>query len=197
MGKVCDILEMWQSRQNPPATPRESLVHIKQMTAIKYISDTEQIVKASWSLVQHDGVAGFKSSERSPFSAGLSAMDIPAGQTQILNVHRIRRIYHHPVKSNENSAPECKLDTENWPNSNKDMDDPNDREVDRMADIESDIERDNGIDDREGAEQRDVSASPNIPGLCQPTQKSKGLAETVLLTVKAKEMRRNTGIKTK
>jgi hypothetical protein len=31
-----------------------------QMTAVGYISDTEEIVKASWPLFQHYGAAAFK-----------------------------------------------------------------------------------------------------------------------------------------
>jgi len=47
------------------------------MTAIEYISDTEDIVKAPWSLFQHDGVAAFKLSERSPLPPALSANELP------------------------------------------------------------------------------------------------------------------------
>jgi len=47
------------------------------MTAVGYILDTEEIVKASWSLFQHDGAATFKLSERSPLPPALSAKDLP------------------------------------------------------------------------------------------------------------------------
>jgi len=47
------------------------------MTAVGYISDTEQIIKAFWSNFQHDGVATFKLSERSPLAPALSANDLP------------------------------------------------------------------------------------------------------------------------
>jgi len=86
------------------------------MTAVGYISDTEQIVKASWSLFQHDGAAAFKLSERSPLPTALSAKDLPGGRTQILNVRRIRRINHHPVESDDDSAPESISDTDDWLN---------------------------------------------------------------------------------
>jgi len=49
MAKVYDFLEMWQGSQNLHATQRESRVKYKQMTAVRYISDTEEIMKASWS----------------------------------------------------------------------------------------------------------------------------------------------------
>jgi hypothetical protein len=92
MAKVHDFLEMWQGSQNLCATQKESCAQNKQMTAVGYISDTKEIIKASWSLFQHDGAAAFKLSERSPFPPPLSAKDLPGGRTQILNVHRIRRI---------------------------------------------------------------------------------------------------------
>jgi len=90
------------------------------MTAVGYISDTEDIVKASWSSSQHDGAAAFKLSERSPLPPPLSAKDLPGERTQILNVRRIRRINRHPVESDEDSASESISDTEDWLNWNGD-----------------------------------------------------------------------------
>jgi hypothetical protein len=73
MAKVHDFLEMWQGSQNLRATQKESRAQNKQMTAVGYISDTEEIVKSSWSLCQHDGAAVLKLSERSPLPPALSA----------------------------------------------------------------------------------------------------------------------------
>jgi len=89
MGKVHDFLEMWQGSQNLRATQKESRAEIKHMTAVGYISDTEDIVKASWSLFRPDGATAFKLSERSSLTPALSAKDCPGVQTQILNVRRI------------------------------------------------------------------------------------------------------------
>ena len=89
MAKVPDFLEMWQGSQNLRAPQKESRAQNKQMTAMGYISDTEDIVKASWSLFQHDGAAAFKLSEKSHVPPALSAKDLTGGQPQILNVHRI------------------------------------------------------------------------------------------------------------
>jgi len=89
MAKVHDFLEMWQGSRNLHATQKESRAQNKQMTAVGYISDTEEIVKASWSLFQHDGAAAFKLSERSPLPPALPAKYLPGERTQILNVHRI------------------------------------------------------------------------------------------------------------
>jgi hypothetical protein len=197
MAKVHDFLEMWQGRQNLCTTQKESRAQNKQMTAVGYISDTEEIVRASWSLFQHDGAAAFKLSERSPLPPALSAKDLPGGRTQILNVRRIRRINRHPVESNDDSASESISDTEDWLNWNGDFDNPNDSEEDWAAADESDIEHNNGIEDPEFPEQQDVSAAPNVLGLVRPTRKSKRQAEKVLVTVNAVETRRNKGGKKK
>jgi len=149
MAKVHDFLEMGQGSQNLRATQKESRAQNKQMTAVRFISDTEEIVKASWSLFQHDGAAAFKLSERSPLPPALSAKDLPGGRTQILNVRRIRRINRHPVESDDDSSPESISDTEDWLNWNGDLDNPNDSEEDCVAADESDIEHNNGIEDPE------------------------------------------------
>jgi len=49
MAMVRNFLEMWQGSQNLRATQKESWAQNKQMTAVGYISDTEEIIKASWS----------------------------------------------------------------------------------------------------------------------------------------------------
>jgi len=77
------------------------------------------------------------------------------------------------------------------------LDNPNDSEDDGEADFESDIEPDNGFEDPESAEQRDVSATPNVFGLIRPTRRSSRHVEKVQVAVKAMEMRRNMGIKKK
>jgi hypothetical protein len=112
MAKIYDFLEMWQGSQNLRATEKESRTQIKQMTAVGYISDTEEIVKVSWSLFQHDGATAFKLSERSPLLPALPAKDLPGGWTQILNVHSIRIINCHPVESGEDGTPESIPDTD-------------------------------------------------------------------------------------
>jgi hypothetical protein len=163
MAKVHDFLEMWQGRQNLRTTQKESRAQNKQMTAVGYISDPEEIVKSSWSLFQHDGAAVFKLLERSPLPPALSAKDLPGGRTQILNVHCIRRINRHPVESDKDSAPESISDTEDWLNWNGDLGNPNDSKEDCAADNDSNIEHNNCIEDPECPEQLDVSAAPHVP----------------------------------
>jgi len=164
------------------------------MTAVGYISHMEEIVKASWSLLQPDGESAFKLSERSSLPPPLPAKDLPGGWTQILNVRRLWRINRHPVKCDQDSATESISDTKNRLDWNGDLDNPNDREDDCAADVESDIEHDDGIEDLESPEQWDASATPNVPGLIRPTRKSKTQAEKMLVTVNAVETRRNTGL---
>jgi len=197
MAKVHDLLEMWQGNQNLRATQRESRAQNKPITIVGYISDTEEIVKASSSLFQHDGAAAFKLSERSPLPPALSAKDLPGGRTKILNVCRIRRINRHPVESDEDSAPESIPDTEDRLNWNGDLDNPDDSVEDCAADDDSNIEHKNCIEDPECPEQQDVSATPYVPGLVQPTQKSKRQADKVFVTVNAAETRTNNGGKKK
>jgi len=116
IAKVHNFFEILQGSQNLCATQKESHAQNKQITAIGYISDTEEIVKASWSNFQHDGAAAFKLSERSPLPPALSAKDLPGGQTEILNVSQIKQIDSHPVECDDDSSPEGISDTENWLN---------------------------------------------------------------------------------
>jgi len=197
MAKVHDFLEMWQGSQNLYATQKESHAQKKHMTAVGYISDTEEIIKASWSIIQHDGPAAFKSSERSPLPPALSAIDLPGGRTQVLIVHRLKRINDHPAESYDDSAPESISDTGHWLDWNGGFDNPNNSEGDCKADDESDIEPHNGIKDSESPEHWVVSATPNVPGLIRPTWRSKTLAEMGLMTVSAMETRKNKGNKKK
>jgi hypothetical protein len=197
MDKVHDLLVMWQGSQNLCATQKESRTQNKQMTAVGYILDTTEIVKATWSLFQHDGAAGFKLSGRSGLPPPLTTKDLPGGRTQILNVRRIWTINHRPVESDQDSIPESISDTEDWLNWNGDLDNPNDSEDDCAAGVESDMDQENGIEDPESPEQQDEMTAPNVPGLIQPIRKSKRHAEKVLLTVNAMEMRRNNGVKKK
>jgi hypothetical protein len=112
MANVHDFLEMWQGSQNLQATQKEFRAQNKQMAAVGYILDAEEIVKASWSLFQHDGATAFKLSQRSPLPPALAAKDFPGGRTQILNVRSIPTINRHSVESAQNCAPESMSDTD-------------------------------------------------------------------------------------
>jgi len=116
MAKVHDILRMCPGSQNLCATQDESRHQTKQMTAVEYISDSEEIVKAPRSLFLHDGAAAFKLSGRSPLPPALIAKNLFGGRTQILNVCPICRINLHPFESDEDSALKSISDTEDWLN---------------------------------------------------------------------------------
>jgi len=90
MAKVHNLLAMWQGSQNLHATQKELHTQNEQMTAVGYISDTEEIVKASWSNFHHDCAAAFKLSKKSPVPPTLSEKDLPGGRTQVLNDCRIK-----------------------------------------------------------------------------------------------------------
>jgi hypothetical protein len=60
MAKVHGILEIWQRSQNLRATQKELHAQNKGMTAIGYISDTEEIVYATCAKFQLDGAPAFK-----------------------------------------------------------------------------------------------------------------------------------------
>jgi len=116
MAKVLDVLEMWQGNQYLWATQKESWTQNTQMSAIGYISDTEEILKASWSNFQHDGAAAYKLSEKSPVPPALSTKDLPGGRTQVLNVCQIKRTDRHAYevyKSIGFMVIGCKLEV-NW-----------------------------------------------------------------------------------
>jgi len=113
MAKIHHFLEMWQGSQNLHAAQKESSASNMQMTAVGYISDTEDIVKVSWSNFQLDGASVFELSERSPEPLALAAKDLSGEGIQVLNVRRITWINHHPAASDEDSATECILDTKN------------------------------------------------------------------------------------
>jgi len=124
------------------------------MRAVEYISDTEEIIKASWSNFRHDGVAAFSLSEWSPLPPGLSATGLPAGWTQVSHIPWIRRIRHHPGESDKDWAPESISNTENWLNCNSHFNNQNESEDDCKADDESDIKPCNGTKAGQSPEHR-------------------------------------------
>jgi len=164
MGKVHNCLGMWPGSQNLHAPQKESRAQNKQMTAIEYISPTEEIIRASWSNFQHDGAAGFKLTERLPLPPALSAKTLPGRRAQVLNVRWIARINCHRARSDEDGAHESFSDTVIWLNWNGDLDNPMVTDHDWEADSESNIEPDHGTKARDHPEHLDVSATPRFPG---------------------------------
>jgi hypothetical protein len=112
-------------------------------------------------------------SERSSLPPALSAKDLGGRRTQIYNVSQIRSINRHPVESDEDCTPASISDTEDWLNWKRDLYTQNNTVDNCMADFESDIQQGNGIENPECPKQWDVSATPTVPGLIRPIQKSK------------------------
>jgi len=195
MAKVHNFLEMWQGSQNLHTTQKESRAKIIQIAAVRYVSDTEEIVKASWSDFQPDGAAAFKLSEWSPAPLAVSVKDIPAGQSQLLIVCQIQWMNCIPAKCDEDCASESISDTEYWLDWNADLDSQNYSEDNWETDIESRIVLDNGIMNSETPEQRNVSALLHVPRLIRPTLRSMNRAEQVMMTVGTIDTRRSKGIK--
>jgi len=103
----------------------------------------------------------------------------------------------HPVKTDEDSVPESSSDTENWLDWNGDLGYPNVSEDNCATDNESDMEKQNGIDEPECAELHHVSATANVHGLVRPTQNWMRQVEKILVTVNAIGTRRNNEVKNK
>jgi hypothetical protein len=133
MTNGLDIVEMRQGSQNLRAIQNESRAQYRQTPSLGYISDSQEIVKESWSIVHHDGEAGFELSGRSPLPPPVSAMDLPEGQTQSRNVHRIGKISSHSIDRVEQWAPETILAPDDCLNWIVVSDNPKDREDDCMV----------------------------------------------------------------
>ena len=197
MANVQDFLEMWQGSQKICAAQKESHPHMKQMTAVGYISDTKDIIEAFWSHFQHACVVAFKLFQRSHLPPALSAQDLPGGQIQGSNVCWIRRIGYHPVKIDGDSAPEIISDTENWLNLNGDLNFQNKNNDNSECDDESQVHLSNCFKASDIREHRMVCLAPHCPGCIWPTWTSMKQAEKGLMTDSAMETMRNKGNKNK
>jgi hypothetical protein len=78
IANVHDFLEMWQGSKNLRATQKECHSRNKQMTAIRYNWNVEEILKVCWLLLQNACAAASKLSENSLSPPALSAKNISA-----------------------------------------------------------------------------------------------------------------------
>jgi len=173
MAKVHNFLIMLQGSNNLHATQTANRAQTKQTTAIGYILNTEEILKASSLLFQQDGAAAFESSIWSPLLPGLSAKNLSGWRTQKFTVHQIRRTDCHPLESHEDTKHGNISNTEKFLTWKDNLDIPTDTEDNCITDIEADTEQDNYIEDPESPGQQDVSTAPDVPRLICPTWKSK------------------------
>jgi len=197
MAKVHNKLKIWQSTQILCAIQKESRVQKKQMTAVWCISDIEETIKTLWSTFRHDGVAAFTLPERPPLPPALTAMDFPAGWTQVLVVCWINRIDCYPVKSDDDSAHESISDIKIWLSWNSRLDNPNVVKDFWEADDKTNVVLDNGISNPKCPEHQVISMAPTVPRLIQPKQRAIKMAEKGFKLVSAMETWRNKGHKTK
>jgi len=167
------------------------------MTAIEFISDIEEIIKASWSNFEHDGAATFKLLEKSPVLPALYAKNPHGGRTQAFNVSHMNQIDCHPAQWDEDSSPDSISETKTWLSWNGDLDNPNDSDDDWDTNNESAMELEKGREDAETPQQRNVNAAPNVPGLIRPKRRSTNKAEKLLMTFNIMERRRSNGMKWK
>lgn len=125
----------------------------------------------------------------------MSAKHIPARHTQVLFVHIIRRIDHHPAEHHEDSAPEIIWVTEHCLDWDGDLDDSSESEEDWKADNESHIDQNNDTEDPESTQEWDVSPAPNVSRMIPLWRRSKTKADMVLMTVNTMEAKKNEGNK--
>jgi hypothetical protein len=77
VGKMHNVLGMWQVCQNLCGIQKESWAKNKQIAAVGYTLDTEEIIKASRPNFQHDGAAALRLCERSPLPLAISTENLP------------------------------------------------------------------------------------------------------------------------
>lgn len=200
LAKVHDFLELWRGSQELRVTQKASRAQNAAMTAMGYISDTEETQEKSWSTFAHDGVVAFKSNEKA-LPKSLPLTEIGDGQARVRHFRRIRRIDRHPNDTDGDSGGEGHSDTEDWLNWNGDFDDEDgDDENDSSADEDLDsalasISRTKVIPDPSR-----VDAALNIPGLIRPVRKSSRIRQLAVMesaTAKVVQTTRGRGGKRK
>jgi hypothetical protein len=76
----------------------------------------------------------------------MSGKNLSAGQTQVLNVHEIKQIYHHSAKIDQANESASIRTAKNWLNWNCDFNYPNVCKDDRKEDNESEMKQHNGVE---------------------------------------------------
>ena len=105
IANVWKYLAKWHGRQNLQLSLYKTHTQNTQMIDVRYISDTEVIVKVSCSQIQHNGLAGWKLLSKSPLPPGSAVKDLPGGRTQVLNVHRFKWIDHQLPTTDQYRSP--------------------------------------------------------------------------------------------
>jgi hypothetical protein len=100
-------------------------------------------------------------------------------------VSQIRRINCHPVKSDEDRAPDSISGSEDWLSWNGELDGPEDSEDYCTVDVEYMMGYDNIIEDLDCPEQQILGAAPNIARLIRPKRESMIQAQKLVVMVNA------------
>jgi hypothetical protein len=186
MAQVHDFLDMWDGSQKLRRMQRAARAQNREMTAMGFISDTEETVNEGWSSFKHDGVAAFKASERTcGLPASLPQTELPDGRTQILNVRRIRRINRSALESDQESTSDMDTDSEDWLNWDGDVDDLTNDESEHSAAETSENDSleqcsDFGESLPDGTENIRRPPALFVPGLVHPVRKSQRIEELAI-----------------
>src|ERR1700749_1030580 len=89
MAKVHDFLDMWDGSQKLRRMQQEARAQNSEMTAMGYISDTDEMVDAGWESFKHDGATAFKVIEQnSGLPTSLPHSELLHGKTKVLKVRQ-------------------------------------------------------------------------------------------------------------
>jgi hypothetical protein len=130
-------------------------------------------------------MAIFNLSVRSLLPPDISAKDLSAIWTQVLNAHLTKIIHCHPAQSDENSVPETCSETKNLHNSSCDFDHRNELNDVQGAEHEIDIGLHSGSRYPERSERLYDSVTPNDTRVILTIWRSTKMAELRLIIVSA------------
>jgi len=145
--KVCmlsDPSPVRRSACNSPSVPPGTLSSFWQKLAVLRMV----IVKSSWWLFEHHGVASSKMWERHRKPQAVTETDSPAWRTAILNVHQFRWMNCHPAETDQDRALWSILENKNCLVWNGDWYNASDSEEKWVSDVESDKWHDNNINNQ-------------------------------------------------
>ena len=182
MVKTHDFLEMWDGSQRLRATQKAVRSQNTQMTALGYISDTEECGERISTDLADDGEVAFRSYVECAPPKTLPLSSLINGKTKVLKLHRIRRVDRLSTQTDDESAPEDATEAEEWLNWNGDVEEAvEDQTTNDLADEESEDDLIMCVRTKEPQVRSVIDAAPNVLGVVRPTRKSRRLAELAVL----------------
>lgn len=164
MVKIHDFMELWQGSLKLRRMQKDARAQNKSMTAIGYISDTEETEDMSSSSFHHDGSQAFITSGQRSLPPALSKDDLLDGENKVLYIKPVHRLNRN---IDEDSASEIDTDREDWLNWDGDIDEESEMaggEDSSDSGSDSEITLDRSFDE--------AAAAPIISGLIRPVRKS-------------------------